>query len=197
MTLTNYRKVSKPNRQIFINIYDSFLTGLGGNEDWTWEYTDVVEGEGYRNKDEKARTEWTEKRHALCNTLEEKTRVWMGTEDEKIKLERDNAIVEYRIASLEADPYLRPRTVYHRHNNLHEDGTVEWAYKSDAGDQKFGTSLNDLKKTLEDGQAKLSATTNGTSEKPAAVSVKAGTDLSEKTPQVEHVETAPVVSATA
>lgn len=172
---------------------------MGGNEDWTWEYTDVVEGEGNRNKDEKARTEWIEKRNSLRAPLEEKTRVWVKSEDEKVKIERNNAIIEYRIASLEADPYLRPRTVYHRHNNLHEDGTVEWAYKSDAGDQKFGTSLNDLKKALADGQAKLGASTNGTSEKPAEVaSVTAnGNGLSEKTPQVEHVEVAPAVSATA
>ena len=163
------------------------FSGLGGNEDWVWEYTDVVEGEGYRNKDEKARTEWIQKRNTLRIALEEKTWVWMKTGE---KLERDNAIAEYRITSLEADPYLRPRTVYHRHDILREDGTVEWAYKSEAGNQKFGTSLDDLKRTLADGRAKLGATTDG-------VLVKAGSSLSEKTLQVEYVETPPVVSATA
>ena len=158
---------------MILTYFFSFV-GLGGNEDWAWEYTDVIKGESYRNKDEKARTEWIKKRYTLRIAVEEKTRLWMKTRDEKVKFERDNAITEYRVASLEADPYFRPRTVYHRHNNLHEDGTVEWAYKSAAEDQKFGISLDSLKRALVDGRAKLGATTNGTSEKPADVLVKLG-----------------------
>lgn len=124
------------------------VIGIGGKEDWTWNYTDCLSDENARFNDSEARKSWLEKRAAARESLEAKTKIWMASDDSTAEIERTNAVLEYRITTLTADPYLRRRTVYHRHKNLCEDGTVEWDYKSDAGDQKFGTSLDDMKRML-------------------------------------------------
>lgn len=178
---------------------------MGGKEDWEWQYTDCAAGENDRFKDEKAKAFWLEKRASLRDHLEETTRVWMKTEDEKATQDRNDAVLEYRIASIEADPYLRPRTVYHRHNNLREDGTVEWDYKSDAGDQKFGVPVSEMKRILAEGntQSGTAPQTNGTPPKAPAVTDassngRAVGGFAEKANvEVEHVEHALLVPATA
>ena len=120
---------------------------MGGAEDWEWEYTDCVAGENARVHDADAHAEHIAKRALLCGRFEESTRVWMNTpvSDKKSTRARERAALEYRIASIEADPFIRPRTVYHRHGNLLEDGTVHWNYRSSAGDQKFGVPVEKLR----------------------------------------------------
>jgi hypothetical protein len=128
---------------------------LSGKEDWTFEYVDVAEGENARFKDAKGKKEWQDKRASLRERFEEKTLAWIQSNDEEVALDRERAVLEYRIASAEADPYLRPRSVYHRHGNFKEDGTVGWQYKSDAASQIFGMSISAMKQKLAEGSGDL------------------------------------------
>jgi len=127
------------------------LTGLSGDEDWVFGYTDVAEGENARFKDLKVKTEWQGKRAVLREHFEEKTRAWTCSNGEEAEMERERSILEYRAASIEADPYLRPRSVYHRHGNFREDGTVAWHYQSAARSQNFGVPLPLMKQKLAEG----------------------------------------------
>jgi hypothetical protein len=128
---------------------------LSGDEDWVFEYTDVAEGENARFHDAKVKKEWQEKRAILREHFEEQTRAWIQSPDEKAAQERERAVIEYRIASIEADPYLRPRTVYHRQGNFRENGTVAWHYNSASGDQTFGVPLSKMKQELAGGSDDL------------------------------------------
>lgn len=118
---------------------------MGGNDKWKWSYTDCVDGENARCRDEKLNAEWKTKRAAFLQRVEEATRAWIADGEQSLLTSREELIAEYRATSIEADPYIRPRSVYHRHGNLLEDGTVFWHYDSAAPDQVFGASLESLK----------------------------------------------------
>ncbi|KAF7966857.1 hypothetical protein HWV62_36717 [Athelia sp. TMB] len=141
---------------------DQLPKGMGGSEDWEWEYTDCVTGENARVHDTDAHAKHIAKRALLCSRFEESTRAWVNTpvSDEKSTQARDQAVLEYRIASIEADPFIRPRTVYHRHGNLLEDGTVHWSYKSSAGDQNFGIPVERLRDMVNSGNVDASPETS-------------------------------------
>jgi len=67
----------------------SDLIELGGDEDWVFEYTDVVEGENARFKDIKAKKGMAGQVFHPREHLEERTRAWISTEDEETELERE------------------------------------------------------------------------------------------------------------
>jgi hypothetical protein len=134
---------------------------LSGEENWEFEYTDVVEGENARSEDKDAKKEWQDKRSALRQNFEEKTLAWIRSEDEKPRLERERAVLEYRIVSIEADPYLRPRSVYHRQNNIMEDGTVTWHYQSPSADQNFGVPVSEMRQKLAEEGNSIKSEMNG------------------------------------
>lgn len=140
---------------------------MSGEDDWFWQYTDVVDGENYRSDDKGAKKQWLEKRAAARSELLDKTRSWVGSSDVQVEKERDHAVLSYRIVSIEADPYLRPRSVFHRHKNLHEDGTIEWEYRSSAGDQKFGVPIGTLKEMLAKGHIPTQPDVTTSAEQPS------------------------------
>ncbi|KAF7970858.1 hypothetical protein HWV62_22754 [Athelia sp. TMB] len=124
---------------------DQLIERVGGNDKWKWTYTDCVDGENARCRDEKLNAEWKTKRSASLQHVEEATKAWIAGDEGSLFASREKSIAEYRATSIEADPYIRPRSVYHRHGNLLEDGTVFWHYDSAAPDQAFGISLENLR----------------------------------------------------
>jgi hypothetical protein len=136
------------------------VTDLGGDEEWVFQYTDVVDGENGRFKDEKTKQEWRNKRALIRERFEESTEAWIRGKDETARFERERITLEYRIASIEADPYLRPRSVYHRHGNFIEDGTVAWHYKSASESQGFGVSLSAMKRELTEASTEVKGIDN-------------------------------------
>lgn len=125
---------------------------MGGNLDWTWSYPDCIDGENSRCNDEKLKNEWLLKRAAARQRLEDATKAWLVSDEKDVLTARDMAFLDYRITTIEADPYIRPRNVYHRHKNLLEDGTIYWHYESAADDQVWGTPLSKLKEMLHAGE---------------------------------------------
>lgn len=133
--------------------------------------------------------EWRSKRAAALKNVEEATRSWVANDAQPTVRAREQSIAEYRATSIEADPYARPRTVYHRHGNLLEDGTVFWHYESAASDQVFGTPVGDLKE-----EAQLADGKDGVSKdfgEKAAVSLSNGNDPTPVANLKEEVQLAP------
>ncbi|KZP14434.1 CRAL/TRIO domain-containing protein [Athelia psychrophila] len=126
--------------------------GMGGDEDWTWEYTDCVPDENARVHDPVQRAAHLAIRATLRDAFEVATRAWITSPSPATAHARDQAVLAYRIASIEADPFIRPRTVYHRHGNLLENGTARWSYKGGAGDQESGVPVETLRGLLKMGE---------------------------------------------
>ncbi|KZP18095.1 hypothetical protein FIBSPDRAFT_1046461 [Athelia psychrophila] len=127
-------------------------TAMGGDEDWAWKYTDCVPDENARMHDPVQHAAHLAIRAARRDAFEVATRAWITSPSPATAHARDQAVLEYRIASIEADPFIRPRTVYHKHGNLLEDGTARWSYKGGAGDQVFGVPVETLRGMLKIGE---------------------------------------------
>lgn len=132
----------------------------------------TVDGENARLRDASLRAQWTSKCATALECVEDATKCWIVNDAQPAAAVREYSIGVYRAASIEADPYVRPRTVYHRHGNLLEDGTALWHYESAAADQVVGTPARILREEVmlvdEKGGVSKDADEN------AAVSVSSG-----------------------
>jgi hypothetical protein len=121
---------------------------IGGTEEWIWKYTDPTPAATVKFNDTTGKQEHLDAVNVIRTKFDAKTKEWVKSDSEVIQRDRDILEAELRIASIEVDAYVRPLSVYHEHGNVKEDSTVHWEYKSDAGTQDFGISLDQLKADL-------------------------------------------------
>ena len=103
---------------------------LGGNNDWSWHFTPVPSGENEPQQDSATKKKLLKQREQLIATYESVTRKWAKSDgkDEALNLTRELCTWRLRVHAFEIDPYIRGRSVYHRHGNIVGNGLVSFEY---------------------------------------------------------------------
>jgi hypothetical protein len=104
---------------------------LEGDEDWTYQYVEPVEGENAKLADTETRDRLLAARAALYQEYEQATMEWIqsGGEGEKgaeIKARRNAIAGRLRDDYWNVDPYLRARSYYDRIGVLLPGGKLDW-----------------------------------------------------------------------
>lgn len=104
---------------------------LEGEEDWTYQYVEPVEGENAKLTDAETRDRRLAARAALYKEFEETTLEWIRSgADEKaaaeIKARRNTIAGKLREDYWNVDPYVRARSYYDRIGVLLPGGKLNW-----------------------------------------------------------------------
>lgn len=132
----------------------NILKELGGEEDWSYQYTEPTPGENDRMKDTATRDKLVSEREEVVKQYESATKNWInGTEVAAAKERRLKLANELRDGYWVLDPYVRARSYYDRVGLIGTDGRPNF-YPSRAaaaasvpasnGAQKVETSAADL-----------------------------------------------------
>lgn len=124
---------------------------LDGEEDWTYEYVEPVEGENAKLADVETRDRLLAARAERYKEYEEATAEWIrlakaGTAAEEIKAKRTAIAEKLRVDYWNVDPYLRARSYYDRTGLLLPGGKLNWYPETKA-----------VEKTEEEGGSKAAA----------------------------------------
>lgn len=129
---TNYRA----GLEDFISA-DHLIKDLEGDEDWTYEFKEPIEGENDLMKDTQTRDQLLKEREVLYAQYEATTRRWIshpdGAESQSIKAQREEIAVRLRDGYWRLDPYVRARSLYDRQGVIRPGGDVNWYRYKDAG----------------------------------------------------------------
>ncbi|KAK4054517.1 hypothetical protein OIV83_001011 [Microbotryomycetes sp. JL201] len=106
------------------------VKSLGGDNDWQWNYQEIVPGENEKQKDKETRKRLEKERADLISQYEEVTREWMKEDKPSEKLVKKRKMLMHRMRAQywELDPYIRGRGCYHRHGNIVGNGLVYFEY---------------------------------------------------------------------
>jgi hypothetical protein len=130
---------------------------LEGEEDWTYQYVEPVEGENDKLADTTTRDRLLAARAGLYKEYEDATLEWIrnpeGDKAAEIKARRNEIAGRLREDYWVVDPYLRARSYYDRIGVLLPGGKIDW--------------YPEPKKTSGD---------NGTAAAPAAAAVETSAD---------------------
>ncbi|AEO68095.1 eb63a8cb-8885-4da5-a304-816f1e0d44ec [Thermothielavioides terrestris] len=103
---------------------------LDGEEDWTYQYVEPVEGENDKLNDAETRERLLAARQGLYQEYEEATLEWIqnpeGDKAAEIKARRNDIANRLREDYWNLDPYLRARSYYDRTGVLRPDGSLNW-----------------------------------------------------------------------
>lgn len=109
---------------------DHIPTELGGDDSWTYEYKEPIEGENERMNDASTRQQLQTERAVVVREFEDVTREWIrrGAEEgaEKGKNRREELAKKLREGYWELDPYVRARSVYDRIGLIGEGGKIHF-----------------------------------------------------------------------
>ncbi|KAG6003855.1 hypothetical protein E4U21_001654 [Claviceps maximensis] len=109
---------------------EQIIKDLDGDEDWTYRYTEPVEGENDSMKDVATRDRLLQERQVLYAQYEDSTRRWIdhpdGVQAEEIKSERNNIAAKMRDGYWRLDPFIRARSLYDRQGVILPDGNINW-----------------------------------------------------------------------
>lgn len=101
---------------------------LGGDEKWTYEYPEPLEGENEKMKDTATRTTLEAERGDIVNKYENTILQWIQEGDaaglEEKRKERDGVAEQLRQNYWKLDPYVRARTLYDRMGVLGDAGQL-------------------------------------------------------------------------
>ncbi|KAH6615719.1 putative phosphatidylinositol transporter protein [Chaetomium sp. MPI-SDFR-AT-0129] len=123
---------------------------LDGEEDWTYEYVEPVEGENAKLADVETRDRLLAARGELYKAYEEATAEWIrlagagtvagsdakGAAAEEIKTKRTELAEKLRVDYWNVDPYLRARSYYDRTGLLLPGGKLNWYPETKAVEEK-------------------------------------------------------------
>lgn len=110
---------------------EHIIEELGGGDKWKYEYIPPTEEDNYKMKDEIKKKELMEIRTKLEHDFENINKKWIeGPDDEQIINERNQLKARLRKAQLDLDPYIRPKTYYHRVGILDDERNVNWNYNN-------------------------------------------------------------------
>ncbi|RGB43364.1 CRAL-TRIO domain-containing protein [Rhizophagus diaphanus] len=111
--------------------HEHIIEELGGGDKWKYEYIPPTEEDNYKMKDEIKKKELMEIRTKLEHDFENINKKWIeDPDDEHIINERNQLKVRLRKAQLDLDPYIRPKTYYHRVGILDYERNVNWNYNN-------------------------------------------------------------------
>ena len=104
---------------------------LEGEEDWTYQYVEPVEGENAKLADAETRDRLLAARAALYKEYEDATIEWIqsggeGDKGAEIKAKRNAIAGRLREDYWNVDPYLRARSYYDRIGVLLPGGKLDW-----------------------------------------------------------------------
>ncbi|KAK3305716.1 CRAL-TRIO domain-containing protein [Chaetomium strumarium] len=103
---------------------------LEGEEDWTYQYVEPVEGENDKLNDTETRDRLLAARQELYKEYEETTLEWIqnpeGDKASEIKARRNAIANKLREDYWNVDPYLRARSYYDRIGVLQPGGKLNW-----------------------------------------------------------------------
>jgi hypothetical protein len=103
---------------------------LEGEEDWTYQYVEPVEGENDKLNDTETRDRLLAAREELYKEYEETTLEWIrnpdGDKASEIKARRNAIANKLREDYWNIDPYLRARSYYDRIGVLQPGGKLNW-----------------------------------------------------------------------
>lgn len=129
-------------------------TELGGDEKWTYEFPEPVEGENEKMKDTATRTTLEVERGEIVDKYEKTILQWIQEGDaaglEEKRKERDGVAEQLRQNYWKLDPYVRARTLYDRMGVLGDAGQLAFypqaasAPAPAAAPSKVETSADDL-----------------------------------------------------
>ncbi|RDW63658.1 hypothetical protein BP6252_11203 [Coleophoma cylindrospora] len=105
------------------------IAELGGDEQWTYEYLEPVEGENDRMQDTKRRTELEAAHYALIQAYEKNTAEWINSRTSlptELKARRKTLAARLGESYWQLDPYIRARTHYDRAGILNAGGKVNF-----------------------------------------------------------------------
>lgn len=129
---TNYRA----GLEEFISA-DQLIKDLEGDEEWTYEFKEPIEGENDLMKDTQTREQLLKEREDLYAQYEATTRRWIshpaGEESQRIKAQREDIAAKLRDGYWRLDPYVRARSLYDRQDVIRPDGDVNWYRCKTAG----------------------------------------------------------------
>jgi hypothetical protein len=133
---------------------DQLIKELGGNEDWTYQYVEPIEGENDLMKDTATRDRLREERRDLAGQFELKSREWTenpdGEKAEAIKAERDRLAKELADNFWKLDPYVRARSVYDRLGYFRGAAGTDWYGTKDAAKSSGGGGGGEKTETVAD-----------------------------------------------
>ncbi|KXX82405.1 Phosphatidylinositol transfer protein CSR1 [Madurella mycetomatis] len=109
---------------------------LEGEEDWTYQYVEPVEGENAKLDDTTTRDRLLAARGGLYKEYEEATLQWIqnpeGDKAAEIKARRESIATKLRDDYWNVDPYVRSRSYYDRIGVLQPGGKINWYPESKA-----------------------------------------------------------------
>ena len=91
---------------------DEMMTELGGDEQWSWQYIEPVEGENKLMQDTEAKKKLQKDREEVYTQFEDRTKEWVKGED--VAAKRLDLARQLKINYCQLDPYIRARSIYDR-----------------------------------------------------------------------------------